>query len=107
MAEDTHGTEESFADPDGLWADPDGRIFIETDGGQKDGLENQRLVADIATGEIRRLFEGVAGCEITGIAMTPDRSTLFINVQHPDPDTVMPRDATVVLERKNGGLVGS
>lgn len=107
IAEDTHGTEESFADPDGLWADPDGRLFIETDGGQKDGLENQLLVADITTGEIRRLFEGVAGCEITGIAVTPDRSTLFCNVQHPDPDTGIPRDATVVLERKNGGVVGS
>ena len=107
FAEDTHGTEESFADPDGLWADPDGRLFIETDGGQKDGLENQLLVADISTGEIKRLFEGVSGCEITGIAMTPDRSTLFCNVQHPDPTTGIPRDATVVLERRNGGIVGS
>ena len=27
------------ADPDGLWIDPDGRLFIQTDGGQKDGSQ--------------------------------------------------------------------
>ena len=107
FAKDTHGTEESFADPDGLWADPDGRLFIQTDGGQKDGLENQMLVADLSSGEISRLFEGVSGCEITGIATTPDRRTLFANVQHPDPTTDIPKDATVIIKRKDGGVVGS
>ena len=120
FAEDTHGTEQSFADPDGLWADPDGRLFIQTDGGQKDGLNNQMLVADTATGEIRRLFTGVPSCEITGIAITPDQKTMFINIQHPgngDPSTsnfpapsgsgAVPRDATVVITRKNGGIIGS
>lgn len=107
IAADTHGTEESFASPDGLWCDPDGRLFIQTDGGQADGLRDQMLVADTHTGEIYRLLEGVDGCEVTGIAMTPDRSTLFCNLQHPDPDTGVPRDATVVLERRNGGIVGS
>jgi secreted PhoX family phosphatase len=120
FAQDTHGTEESFSDPDGLWADPDGRLFIETDGGQKDGLQNQILVADTETGEIRRLFTGPPGCEITGLTMTPDRRTMFINVQHPgngDPDSSsfpyptgsgrVPRDSTVVISRKDGGIVGS
>jgi secreted PhoX family phosphatase len=120
FAKDTHGTEESFADPDGLWADPDGRLFIETDGGQKDGLQNQILVADTDTGEIRRLFTGPPGCEITGLTMTPDRRTMFINVQHPgngNPASTswpsptgsgeVPRDATVVITRKDGGIVGS
>jgi secreted PhoX family phosphatase len=83
IAETTHGTEESFADPDGLWADPDGRLFIETDGGQKDGLANQLLVADTKTGEIRRLLTGVNDDEITGLTVTPDRKTLFCNTQHP------------------------
>lgn len=122
-AADTHGTEESFADPDGLRADPDGRLFIETDGGQKDGLNNQLLVADTRTGAVRRLFTGVPGCEITGLAATPDRRTLFVNVQHPGdgdpaltnfpvanpvPDGIAaPRDATVVITRKDGGVVGS
>ena len=80
ISQDTHGTEESFSDPDGLWVDPDGRVFIETDGGQKDGLQDQLLIADSNTREIRRLFMGVNGDEITGIATTPNRQTLFINV---------------------------
>jgi secreted PhoX family phosphatase len=120
IAEDTHGTEQSFSDPDGLWADPDGRLFIQTDGSQKDGLNNQMLVADPATGDLRRLFTGVTACEITGIAVTPDRRTMFVNVQHPGngdpaltnfpapPDGIsVPRDATVVISRKDGGVIGS
>jgi len=120
FAKDTHGTEASFSDPDGIWADPDGRIFVQTDGGQKDGLQNQMLVGDPATGEIKRLFTGVPGCEITGMAVTPNRKTMFINVQHPgngDPERTsfpaatgsgaVPRDATVVITKKDGGVVGS
>jgi len=123
IARDTHGTEDSYADPDGLWADDDGRLFIQTDGGQKDGLNNQMLVVDPATGDLRRLFEGVRGDEITGIAVTPDRKTMFVNVQHPGngspsqtnfpvmnmvPDGItIPRDATVVITRKDGGIIGS
>ena len=123
IAENTHGTEESFASPDGLWADPDGRMFIQTDGGQKDGLNNQMLVANIRSGEIHRIFEGVAGDEITGVAYTPDRRTMFINSQHPGngeptvtnfpvmnetPDGItIPRDATIVIRRKDGGIIGS
>ncbi len=123
ISETTHGTPESFSDPDGIWADPDGRLFIQTDGGQKDGLNNQILVADTRTGEIRRLLEGVAGDEITGLTLTPDRRTLFINTQHPgngnpnltnfpvlnevpDGETI-PRDATFVITRKDGGVIGS
>ncbi|MDZ7751147.1 MAG: PhoX family phosphatase [Gammaproteobacteria bacterium] len=122
FSQDTHGTEESFSDPDGIWADPDGRLFIQTDGGQADGLNNQMLVANLDTKEIKRIFTGVPGCEITGVAPTPDRRTMFINVQHPGggdasesnfpqqggPDGVtVPRDATIVITRKDGGIIGS
>ena len=120
IAKDTHGTEDTYSDPDGLWADPDGRLFIQTDGGQKDGLNNQMLVADTNTGELRRLFTGVTGDEITGIAITPDRRTMFVNTQHPgngDPSqtnfpapldgVTVPRDATFVITRKDGGIIGS
>lgn len=122
IAQDTHGEgdETTFSDPDGLWADPDGRLFIETDGGQQKGLNNQMLVADPATGEIRRLFTGVAEDEITGVAVTPDRRTMFINTQHPgdgDPTVTnfpapidgvtIPRDSTIVITKKDGGIIGS
>lgn len=120
IAETTHGTEESFASPDGLWADPDGRLFIQTDGGQKDGLNNQMLVADTTTGKLSRLLTGVYGDEITGIAVTPDRCTMFVNTQHPgngDPSVTnfpapqdgvtVPRDCTIVITKKDGGIIGS
>ncbi len=120
VAKETHGTESSYSSPDGLFADPDGRLFIQTDGGQKDGLNNQLLVADTLTGELSRLLTGVTGDEVTGITMTPDRRTMFINLQHPGngdpsvtnfparPDGVtVPRDSTLVITRKDGGIIGS
>ncbi len=120
IAEQTHGTEESFSDPDGLWVDPDGRVFIQTDGGQKDGLNNQLLVTDATGSKISRLFIGVTGDEITGITVTPNRRTMFVNIQHPgngDPavtnfpapqdGVTVPRDCTIVITRKNGGIIGS
>jgi len=126
IAADTHGDgdERNFSDPDGLWIDPDGRMFIQTDGGQKKGLNNQMLVARTYDGsadpEVRRLFTGVSLDEITGIAVTPDRRTMFINTQHPgngDPTrtnfpapqdgVTIPRDCTFVITRKDGGIIGS
>lgn len=120
IAETTHGTEDSFSSPDGLWADPDGRLFIQTDGGQKDGLNNQMLVANTKTGELRRIFTGVTGDEITGLTVTPDRRTMFVNTQHPgngDPTqsnfpapfdgVTIPRDCTIVITKKDGGIIGS
>ena len=125
LAKDTHSIEKSaFGSPDGLWGDPDGRLFIETDGTQPvvNGvqLNDQMLVADPSTGEIRRIFSGVTGCEVTGITVTPDRRTMFVNLQHPgdgDPQKTnfpapqgsgkVPRDATIVITRKNGGIIGS
>jgi uncharacterized protein len=44
---------------------------------------NQMLVADPETKEIRRFLVGPSGCEVTGITWTPDRKTMFVNIQHP------------------------
>ena len=120
IARTTHNTEESFGSPDSIWIDPDGRLFIATDGSQADGLNNQLLVANTQTGEIKRLFSGVPGCEVTGITPNSGRTELFVNVQHPgnadirvsdfprlDANPLVPRDATVRIRRKNGGVVGS
>lgn len=115
-----------FGSPDGIWADPDGRVFIETDGAQPGGNNDQLLVADSATREIRRLFTGVKSCEVTGITVTPDRRTMFVNLQHPgdgnpansnfpvggpgipaDPAGPIPRDATIVITRRDGKVIGS
>ncbi len=119
IAQDTHGTEASFSDPDGLAVDNVGRVFIQTDGGQKDGLQDQMLVVDPRDpGNPRRLFMGVSGDEVTGFAYTPDRRTVFINIQHPgngDPSATnfplndgvsIPRDATVAIRHKDRRQVG-
>ena len=58
--------------------------------------------------------------EITGLTLTPDRRTLFINTQHPgngDPSKTnfpaapdgktIPRDCTFVITRMDGGIIGS
>ena len=109
-----------FTDPDAIWADKNGRVFIGTDGGQRDGLQDQLVVIDAKTGEYRRLLSGVASDEITGIAPTPNQRTLFTNTQHPgngNPESTnfpasfdgvtIPRDCTLVITKKDGGIVGS
>lgn len=74
-------------------------------------------VDDQGRPEVRRFLTGVVGCEVTGIANTPDRRTLFINLQHPGErggstwpqgdgyDT--PRSATVVITKDDGGVIGT
>jgi hypothetical protein len=86
-----------FGSPDGVWIDPDGRLWIETDiSNSSQNLasrkydrigNNQMLAADPATGEIRRFLTGPRGCEITGVTTTPDQRTMFVNVQHPGEST--------------------
>ncbi|MCR9103758.1 MAG: PhoX family phosphatase [Gammaproteobacteria bacterium] len=128
FAQDTHGDgdERTFSDPDGIWIDPNGRLFIQTDGTQQKGLNNQMLVAsaydrgDSQDLDIKRLFTGVTDDEITGITVTPNQRTMFINTQHPgngEPTATnfpaptdgvtVPRDCTIVISRKDGGIVGS
>jgi len=122
LASSTAGTEGTFTDPDAAWADPYGRLFIGTDGGQPDGLQDQLTVFDTtaATPVPMRLFNGVDGDEITGFTVTPDQRTAFINIQHPgngDPAVTnfpaprdyltVPRDCTIVITKKDGGIIGS
>ena len=84
---------------------------------------------------MRRFLVGPIDCEITGIDITADRRTLFVNIQHPGDDaevddagiftfngnwpndsrdasvlgspTTRPRSATVVITRDDGGILGS
>lgn len=125
---------DAFGSPDGLHFDSGGLLWIQTDiSGQDIGKgpmtalgNNQMLCADIATGRIKRFLVGPNGCEITGCTSTPDRRTLFVNIQHPGerrddgsgmpssawPDgtvtgTARPRSATVVVQRADGGVVGT
>jgi secreted PhoX family phosphatase len=128
-----------FGSPDGIWVDPSGIVWVQTDisnGSQNRGNysnigNNAMLAANPVTGEVRRFMTGPRGCEITGVTMTPDQRTMFVNIQHPgestsywnalngapstaNPSTVSswpfggrPRPATVVIRKLDGGRVGS
>ena len=123
----------SFASPDGLHFDASGLLWIQTDmagqdmqrGDYRNLGNNALLCADPRSGDIRRFLTGPTGCEITGCTVTPDRRTLFVNIQHPGearddgigpptsawPDgTVIgsrrPRSATVAVWRTDGQTVG-
>ncbi|MBE0453841.1 MAG: PhoX family phosphatase [Roseovarius sp.] len=123
-----------FCCPDGLWFDPDGRLWIQTDIGESaqntgDFAQfgnNQMLAADPRTGEIRRFLTGPLGQEITGVCTTPDQRTMFVGIQHPGATTTpedhaggrsvshwpdggdaVPRSALVVITREDGGKIGA
>ncbi len=98
-----------FGSPDGLWVDPDGRLWIQTDiSNSSQNLasrkydrigNNMMLAADPDTGAIRRFLTGPRGCEITGVVTTPDQRTMFVNVQHPGEATTAWGTPTVVNPR--------
>ena len=110
-----------FNSPDGLAFDSLGRIWIQTDGKytNKDDFagqgNNQMLVGDPETGEIRRFMVGPKQCEVTGFAWSADRKTVFVGIQHPgergdshfpDGGDTAPRSAIVAISRDDGGIVG-
>lgn len=124
----------TFNSPDGLAFDKRGLLWIETDGnysntGAYAGQgNNQMLVANPVTKEIRRFMTGPIGCEVTGLTWTPDQKYLFINIQHPgegpsvmdaqnnplmaskwpdDATATRPRPATVVIWKQDGSAVGT
>ncbi len=129
------GDDSAFACPDGLWCDENRRLWIQTDMGDigpdyegplKEFGMNAMLAADPETGEIRRFLTGPWGQETTGVVSTPDGKTMFVNFQHPgahgsaedfatgkygsafpDYDGSVPRSATVVITREDGGVIGA
>lgn len=126
---------DAFANPDGVRFDPAGCLWVMTDvspsrlnqGAFRAFGNNQLLMAD-DDGIFRRFLTGPVGCEITGLAFTPDGRTAFLNIQHPgeiggernDPAQPhkhsnwpdyradgWPRSATIVMWREDGGVVGA
>ena len=124
-----------FASPDGLVFDERGILWIQTDNGASELTEetNDQMLAIIpsamAQGEVvnannqtnlKRMFVGPNGCEVTGLAFNPAYTSFFANIQHPgnwpySSDaaevtpagmTIRPRAATVVIEKLDGTAVG-
>lgn len=114
---------QSFGSPDGLWIDADGRVWIQTDGTQPEGANDQMLAAnpyvsdETGAPELRRFLTGVAGAEVSGVITTPDQRTMFVNLQHPGDGAAStwprldgittPRSGTVVITKDDGGVIGS
>lgn len=115
-----------FNSPDGLAFDRNGMLWIQTDGNYSNEEDfaghgnNQMLVGDPATGEIRRFMVGPKECEVTGLTWSPDRRTMFVGIQHPgssggpegetshfpDGGDSVPRSTIIAVTRDDGGLIG-
>ena len=100
-----------FSSPDGMWFDPRGVLWIQTDDGAYTDVTNCMMLAalpgqvgdggvvktvgdqstiagaQVTDKNLRRFLVGPKECEITGVTMTPDYKAIFINVQHPGEDS--------------------
>ena len=124
-----------LSSPDGLYFDPRGVLWIQTDDGAYTDTTSCMLLAALpgkvsdgttittsagqptrvgmaaSNDNIKRFFVGPEGCEVTGITMTPDFKTLFINIQHPGntwgavAGGSIPRSATVMITKEDGGVI--
>ncbi len=124
-----------LSSPDGLYFDPRGVLWIQTDDGAYTDTSSCMLLAALpgqvndgtpittsagqqtrvgmtaSDDNIKRFFVGPEGCEVTGITMTPDFKTLFINIQHPGntwgavAGGSTPRSATVMITREDGDVI--
>lgn len=126
---------DSFGSPDGLWFDKRGILWAQTDistntlgkNAYATMSNNCMYAADPVSREFRRFLFGPKGCEVTGVDITPDYKTMFVNIQHPcespseraDPSNPTaistwpdaakfkrPRSATIAIWREDGGTVG-
>jgi len=125
--DDTYGGSDNidadnmFNSPDGIAFDDNGFLWIQTDGNYSNAEDfagmgnNQMLVGDTESGEIKRFLVGPRECEVTGITWSADRRTVFVGIQHPgeEGDSHFPdggqsvaRSAVVAIKRDDGGLIG-
>lgn len=114
---------DTFSSPDGLRIDPKGRLWVQTDhsvpgnsGVSGVTIEdvvghNAMFTIDQQTKQSKRFLVGPEGCEITGLAYTPDLKTFFVNIQHPTGNWPIngeePRSSTVVVTRDDAQPVGN
>lgn len=134
-----------FHIPNGLWSDPRGILWIQTDESAYQDSSHSMMLAALpgqvgdgaetvtvhgVTGKkgkqpessvLKRFMTGPAGSQITGVDMTPDCKTMFVNIEHPGlggtlnnmtshwPESqtqadskARPQSATVVVRRPDG-----
>lgn len=113
--------ENMFNSPDGLAFDSNGLLWIQTDGnysssGDFEGMgNNQMLVGNPETGEIKRFMVGPKECEVTGITWSADKRTLFVGIQHPGErggghfpggGESVPRSSIIAINREDDKPIG-
>lgn len=114
---------DTFSSPDGIRIDPQGRLWVQTDhsvpgnsgvaGRSIDQVfgHNAMFYVNQETKESKRFLVGPLGCEITGLAYTPDLKTFFVNIQHPTGSWPVageqPRSSTIAVTRTDGKPVGN
>ncbi len=107
-----------LSSPDGLAFDASGRLWIQTDYDDVDPAMqnmgcNQLLCADPSSREVRRFLVGPRGCEITGLAWSPDGKAMWANIQHPgisfpaSDGKTRPRSTTLLITKVDGGVIGA
>jgi secreted PhoX family phosphatase len=115
-----------FSCPDNLTFDPQGRLWIATDGAEQASHFSEGMYACATEGAYRalskRFYAAPIGSETTGPCFTPDGKTLFVSIQHPSeksdsldalqtrwPDfnpALPPRPSVVALRKNDGGVIG-
>ena len=126
-----------FGMPDNCAVDPQGRLWVSTDGnsgkatGRADGVWAMEIAGE-ARGNSKLFFRCPACAELCGPMFTPDGKTLFVAVQHPgddgadwpefgristfdDPSTrwpdfkdgMPPRPSVVVITKEDGAEIGA
>ena len=110
--------------PDNLSLDPDGNLWIVTDGAQPRGDNNGGFAVPIdgpGRGLLRQFMSAPSGAEVCGCEFTPDGETMFLSIQHPgeggtldrpvsdwpDGGNAPPRPSIVAIRKRGGGRVGS
>jgi uncharacterized protein len=81
-----------------IWRAKEGLVGNGPDG----GVYNEVYFLDLSIAEpklsdLQRFMAGPRGCETTGNAFTPDGSTYFIAIQHPDKDNPEPFNKSCVI----------
>jgi uncharacterized protein len=109
--------------PDNLGFDPQGHLWIVTDGEQPRGDHNGAFAVPVSgagRGELRRFMSAPRGAEVCGCEFTPDGETLFLAIQHPGEGGTVeravsdwpdgggrpPRPSVVAVRRSDGGRIG-
>jgi uncharacterized protein len=119
-----------FGSPDNCAMDPQGRLWVATDGNDNTGAADGLWAMETdgpRRGTGKAFFRAPAGAEVCGPRFMPDGNSLFLSVQHPGdgvgsdtasyeqpttrwPDFVdgaPPRPSVVVITRTDGRTIGT